>query len=246
MQVIFAGVGEAIDENYLNTSLLVLAESGDRPHQILLDCGFTGAHTYFRTSPVPMDLDAVWISHFHGDHFLGLPLLLLRFWQMGRKKVLTLVGQSGVQDRVMQAIDLAYPHFFPKFQYPLRFIEVEAGKDLSLFGFKWSFAESAHTLPCLAVRLDHERGSLFYSGDGPPADETLALAGGVTLIVHEAYELEPETPGHGTVDGCLDFARKARVPALALVHMNRQVRLNGSKPDWARLSSCILPSRSVK
>ena len=224
MHVIFAGVGEAIDESHPNTSLLVVAPSGGKSPQLLLDCGFTAAHAFYRFSPAPMDLEAVWISHFHGDHFLGLPLLLLRFWEEGRERPLTLVGQAGIRDHVEQAMNLAYPNFLSKIRYTLEFIDVSSGKPLSLAGFAWSFAETGHTCPCLALRLDHEKDALFYSSDGRPTDETLALARGAGLIVHEAFGLEPDTPGHGTVDRCLGFARKARARALALVHMNREVR----------------------
>ena len=78
MRVIFAGVGEAFDENLGNTTVLVTTGSGKRKRQILLDCGFTGAHAFWKASQDPMDLDAIWVSHFHGDHFFGVPLVLLR------------------------------------------------------------------------------------------------------------------------------------------------------------------------
>ena len=237
MEVIFLGVGEAIDEHQPNTSLLVLAGSGATKTQVLLDCGFTGAHAFFRFSPSPLDLDAVWISHFHGDHFLGLPLLLLSFWEDGRKKPLTFVGQTGVEEKVRSAIDLAYPGLHTKIQYPLEFIEVAAGKDLSLCGMKWAFAENEHSRPCLALRLDHEKKSVFYSGEGRPTEKTLILAKNCDLIVHEAYMLDTLIRGHGTLDGCLDFARKTHAKALALVHMNRDVRRDRAEEVKEKLAA---------
>ena len=99
MRVIFAGVGEAFDENLGNTTVLVTTGSGKRKRQILLDCGFTGAHAFWKASQDPMDLDAIWVSHFHGDHFFGVPLVLLRFWEQGRTKALTLVGQMGIEEK---------------------------------------------------------------------------------------------------------------------------------------------------
>ena len=77
MQVQFIGVGEAFDERYANTSVLVTVPGPDGPTHVLLDCGFTAAAAYYRHANVGAALDAVWVSHFHGDHFLGLPLLLL-------------------------------------------------------------------------------------------------------------------------------------------------------------------------
>lgn len=224
MRVIFAGVGEAFDENLGNTTVLVTTGSGKRKRQILLDCGFTGAHAFWKASQDPMDLDAIWVSHFHGDHFFGVPLVLLRFWEQGRTKALTLVGQMGIEEKVISAMDLAYPRFRPKIQFPIEFEEAAPGKDLDLLDFQWSFAENGHSSPCLAIRLDHDNKSIFYSGDGSPTDQTLALAERCHLLVHESYGLEKEQLGHGTMNLCVEFARKTRAQALALVHVNRDVR----------------------
>lgn len=224
MEVTFAGVGEAFDENVPNTSILVSVGLGKRRRQILLDCGFTAAHAFWRVSSEPLDLDAVWVSHFHGDHFMGLPLLFLRFWEEDRCKPLTIVGQSGVQDLTRAAMDLAFPNFLQRVEFPLSFLEVSAGKDLDLLGFGWSFAENGHSSPCLAVRLDHEEGSVFYSGDGRPTEQTESLAKQCDLVVHEAFGLSEAPPGHGSVESCIDFARKTNAGALALVHVSRDIR----------------------
>lgn len=224
MRVIFAGVGEAFDENYGNTTLLIQAGSGKKRRQLLLDCGFTAAHAFWKASQNPMDLDAVWVSHFHADHFFGLPLILLRFWEQGRTKPLTIVGQRGIEEKTLSAMDLAYPRFRPKMQFSIEFEAVFPGKDLDLLDFRWSFAENGHSSPCLALRLDHGEKSVFYSGDGSPTDQTRVLAERCDLLVHEAYSLEKEQLGHGTVAFCIEFARKTEAKALALVHMNRDVR----------------------
>ncbi len=224
MRVIFVGVGEAFDENQSNTSLLVLPDDRAEKRQLLLDCGFTAAHAFWRVSPEPSALDAVWISHFHGDHFLGVPLLLLRFREEKRHRPLTIVGQSGVKDKVLSALELAYPGFYAKIAFKVDFIEVHPGEKLDLFDLQWSFAPNRHSKPCLALRLDGKSGSLYYSSDGRPSQDTLSLAKGCDLVVHEAYGLEPILEAHGSVAGCIDFAQKTTPNHLALVHMNRQVR----------------------
>ena len=150
MKVIFTGVGEAFDENLPNTSLLVLANNQIKKRQVLLDCGFTAAHTFWQTSPDPMGLDAVWISHFHGDHFFGLPLLLLRFWEEKRTRPLTIIGQPGVVDKVLGAMELAYPGFYAKVAFRIDFVEVRPGRDLDLFDLHWSFAPTGIQSPAWA------------------------------------------------------------------------------------------------
>jgi ribonuclease Z len=224
MQVLFVGVGEACDERVPNTSLLVQAGVGGARRSILLDCGFTAAARYWRHVADPDELDALWISHFHGDHFFGVPALLLRCWEMQRRKPLVILGQSGIRKVMEQAMDLAYPGFRGKLMYPLEFIELEVDKPLAVLGLTWRAAENEHSQRSLAVRIDDGEGSLVYSGDGRPTRETLALVRGCRLLVHEAFHLDGATPGHGTVQGCIDFARSARIATLALVHVQRDVR----------------------
>jgi ribonuclease Z len=223
-KVTFVGVGEAFDEGLGNTSILVTTHSADAEGQILLDCGFTAAHAFWRCSPDPMNLAAIWVSHFHGDHFFGIPLLLLRFWEEKRERPLALVGEPGLENRVRAVMELAYPGFLAKLQYGLSFLEATPGEDIELLGLRWSFAETGHSRPCLGLRLAHDQSALFYSGDGAPTPATVSLAEGCDLIVHEAFGLDQTAPGHGTVEGCIEMATVCRAKALALVHLNREIR----------------------
>ncbi|THB63304.1 MAG: ribonuclease Z [Desulfovibrio sp.] len=230
MEIVFIGVGEAFDQNLPNCSALVLAEGGQGAKSILLDCGFTVPFALWRTMlkepdlPGPLTLDAVWISHFHGDHFFGLPALLLRFYEEGRTETLHLLGQEGMEKTVLAAMDLAYPGTRAKFAFSLEFHEISPGAPLSLLGLSLSAAHSEHPRPNLSLRLEDANASIFYSGDGRPTDATLELARDAHLIIHESFSLEPDTAGHGTVPGSIEFARRAGVPELALVHIRRDVR----------------------
>lgn len=226
MQAMFVGVGEAFDEHYPNASILVSFGSAGNQRHVLLDCGFTAAAAYYAHADVGADLDSIWISHYHGDHFLGLPLLLLRFWEEGRTKPLTILGQAGLEQKIWAAFELAYPSFRQRLDYPVHCHEVAAGNEVEALGAKWNFAENDHNVsaPCLAVRIDYKGKSVFYSGDGRPTTSTLSLANGVDLLIHEAYGMASDTPGHGGVRGCLEMAQNAAANHLALVHVNRRVR----------------------
>jgi ribonuclease BN (tRNA processing enzyme) len=224
MRVTFLGVGEACDEQLPNTSVWVESDAGSSRQSILLDCGFTVPPQYWRLCPDPNDLDALWISHFHGDHFFGIPALLLRFWELKRAKPLVVVGQRGIEEKVRQTMDLAYPDFLPKLTYPLDFRTAVAGEELSVAGHLWKAAAGGHGQPNLAVHIGDGKRSVFYSGDGTATDETALLAEGCDLLIHEAFRLDEPTPGHGTVVQCIELARRARAPRLALVHVQREER----------------------
>ncbi|MGV1099355.1 MBL fold metallo-hydrolase [Thiovibrio sp. JS02] len=237
MKIHFLGVGEACDPVCFNTSLLVAARSGANTHYILLDCGFTTPHRYFLDYPLADQLDALWISHFHGDHFFGLPLLLLRFWEMGRTKPLLMVGPAGLREKVELALDLAYPAFGSRLQFPLQYLT--AAPDLPSFpaaGCSWRFARVEHPQSALALRLSAGGKSLYYSGDGRPTPESLKLATGCDLVVQEAYRAEEETPNHGSVGASVRFAGRAGAKMLALVHVAHHERAR-AKAGMAELSA---------
>ncbi len=225
MRVHFLGVGEACDPRYPNTSLLVRSSIQGKDRHVLLDCGFTAAHQYFSATADPEQLDAVWISHFHGDHFFGLPLLFLRFWEMRRRKPFAVVGPAGVEEKVNSVMELAYPGFSDKLTYPLRCVALDPGEIFHEAGFRWQCAEGNHSRHALALRLDDGQRRLFYSGDGRSTAATRELAVGCDAAVHEAYGMRADIPGHGTVAQCMQFAQDTGVRQLALVHMQREERL---------------------
>ena len=226
MRCTFVGVGEAFDETLPNCSLWLETAPGGVRRTVLLDCGFTAPFALFRTVPEQqaLNLDLVWISHFHGDHFCGLPALLLRFWEQKRDKPLTVVGQPGIEDLVCRAMDLAYPGLRHRFPFPLSFMEAVPGGTLLPLGLTLQTAHSEHPQPNLALSLGDGRHSVYYSGDGRPTQQCLELAEGVDLLVQESFAMELDTPGHGTVPGSIDLARRARARRLALVHVRRDVR----------------------
>ncbi len=236
MRVTFLGVGEACDERYPNTSLLVRVRSAGAEKTILLDCGFSVPHRFFRHVEDPDVLDAVWISHFHGDHFFGLPLLLLRFWEMKRRRPLTVVAPAEESSKIKEAMELAYPGFLKRIQYPLHIKEMRAGEDQEIHGVLWRAAPTEHSRPNLGLRLDAGSASLFYSGDGRPTKDTEALARGAHLAVHEAFHVEDgAVPGHGTVANTVRWAEAAGVRRLVLVHIQRDVR----RGQWDRIQEAL-------
>jgi len=224
IEVIFLGVGEAFDEKLPNTSILIRCGVESSFLTLLLDCGFTAPPQFWSEEPEVDALDGIWISHFHGDHSLGLPALLVRFREEGRTKALTILGQKGIDSFTLKSLDLAYPGFYKKIEFPIRFLEVEPGKDVEVFGLNFQAADNIHSQRNLALRIDVDEKSIYYSGDGKPTPESMALAKGSQLIIHEAFRMETELPGHGTITGSIEMAKRCEASNLALVHIQRDVR----------------------
>ncbi len=220
LRVRFLGVGESCDTRHANTSLLVEAKE----QQVLFDCGFTIPHRFFRFCPDPDRLDAVWISHFHGDHFLGLPLLILRFWEMGRTRPLRLIGQNPIREKWIAAMELSYPGFLDKLTFPVEPLAITPGDRFSLDDLELLPIPSRHSQPNCGLLLAAGRHRLYYSGDGRPQPGLPGLIRGCDLAVHEAFTLETTINGHGSVARCLRLRQEAELKRLALVHLERKTR----------------------
>lgn len=224
MEVIFLGVGEAFDEETPNTSILVHANPGEEQVTLLLDCGYSVPPQFWKQRLKADELDGIWISHFHGDHTLGLPALLVRFWEERRRKSLTIMGQKGIEDYFHQLIDVAYQGFEDRLKFPIKFKEVETEASVDIFGLTLITAENNHSRRDLALQLKDKKNTIYYSGDGSPTKEGLTLASGCDLMIQESFHPDVEIPGHATAKGVIDAAIQSSVSNLALVHIERGLR----------------------
>jgi ribonuclease BN (tRNA processing enzyme) len=227
IEITFLGVGEAFDEELPNTSILIRSEVGTSAVTLLLDCGATAPPQFWKEELQVDVLDGIWISHFHGDHSLGLPALLLRFWEEQRSKALTILGQEGIDAFTRASLDLAYPGFYEKIEqlgFQMRFVEVEPDNEIEVFGLSLQAAENGHSQRDLGLRIDAQGKSIYYSGDGSPTPECVALAKGSQLIIHEAFHPETAFHGHTSATGAIEMAKQCGVPNLALVHIQRDER----------------------
>lgn len=243
MRCTFLGVGEAFDEQLANTSLLIEGRSVSA----MLDCGFTAPPQLWRSMAEPLRLDIVWISHFHGDHWFGLPWLMVRMHEEGRRNPLVILGPKEIGSRVRNLAEMAYPGIMEKLCYDLVVQELKFGERFEYGEFSFRCAASNHSVKSQAVRVDSTDGSIVYSGDGSPTPDTAGLARGCDLLVQEAYALRQGAQGHGSVEQALGLALEAGAKTLALVHLGRRTAHgSGREAINSMLSAseqeCIVPS----
>ena len=223
MEIHFIGVGEACDSQNGNTSIHVHASNNTT---LLCDCGFSAAHTFFSFYNDPDQLDMVWISHFHGDHFFGIPLLLLRLFEMKRSKPLLIIGQHGIEKKMLDTMDLAFPRFRSKLCYEVRFQEIEPETVHEISGLKLESVQTLHSQRNLGLLVSDGKNKLYYSGDGRPTEGVAELVRDCDLAVHEAFRLDEEIHHHGSITGCLKLAKSSNIKKMALVHLERDFRKN--------------------
>jgi len=222
MKVTFLGTGEACDPSHPNTSILI--DDGSSQH--LLDCGFTAALPFLRQCRDKNSLAGIWLSHFHGDHFFGLPQLILGLHQMGRSRPLTILAGTLARNKTEHLIDMAYPHILNSLQFPLHYLEVPVDSPLEHGKLLWQAAPTAHSQDPFGVRLQSLDKRLYYSGDGKASPEARRLMHRCDLVIHEAFSLNDSLHGHGSITDCIHLAAELKIPEMALVHLSFETRRN--------------------
>lgn len=106
MQVRFVGSGDAFGNGGRFQTCIRLQDEG---FTVLVDCGATSLTAMKAQRLDPGEVDAVVLSHLHGDHFGGLPFLVLDGQFTRRTKPLTVFGPKGTADRLRAAMETLYP-----------------------------------------------------------------------------------------------------------------------------------------
>jgi ribonuclease BN (tRNA processing enzyme) len=196
MDLLFLGTGNAFGPDGRAFSSVLL------DGHYLFDCGPTLLQQVHKAGFSTGDVDAVFISHFHGDHFLGLPFLFLDAKYSGRSKDLWVVGPPEVEERTHRLLEAGYPGLLtgsePSFQ--TRYLEVRDGIEAEVAGLPFTAAAVEHvrSLECFAFRVQAQERSLVYSGDTTLCEGLLRLVRGTDVLILEcscdgnAVHLSPE------------------------------------------------------
>ncbi|HYB62997.1 MAG TPA: ribonuclease Z [Thermoplasmata archaeon] len=119
---------------------------------ILLDCGEGTQRQFFLSSASFMRVRRIFITHFHGDHFLGLPGLVQSMCLNHRELPLDIYGPPDAQEMVGRALRLGYFTL----RFPIEVHPLSPGSTVDLDGYRVRTAAADHPVPSLAYRLEEE------------------------------------------------------------------------------------------
>jgi ribonuclease Z len=203
LDVVFLGTsGSAPTARRAPTATLV-RRGGER---LLFDCGEGTQRQLLRSDVGLVDLPAVFLTHYHADHFLGLPGMLKTFALRGRETPLTIHGPEG-----LRTLFGTLRRMFGNLTYPLDIVEHEPWEDIVGDGYRIVAFPVQHGLPALGYALvEDTRPGRFDVGAADalgvpsgPARGALQKGEPVTLpdgkAVNPADVLGPGRPGRTLV-----------------------------------------------
>jgi len=229
VKVRFLGSGDAFGSGG-RFQTCIHVESG--ASQLLLDCGASSLIAMRRFGVDPQAIDTVILSHLHGDHFGGVPLLVLDGQFKRRTRPLLVAGPPGVEKRVREAMEMFFPgstRIERKFE--TRFVEladrvaVEAGP-VHVTGYEVSHASGA---PPFALRITGEGKVVTYSGDTEWTESLVDAARGADLFIAEALSYDKRIRYHLDLATLLQHRSRLDCRRLIVTHMGEDVlaRLDG-------------------
>ncbi|MBV9942363.1 MAG: MBL fold metallo-hydrolase [Solirubrobacterales bacterium] len=223
VRVTFVGSGDAFASGGRFQACLHLA-GGHEP--LLFDCGATTLAALKRLAIDPGSLGHIALSHLHGDHFAGLPWVILDGQFAKRSKPLVIAGPEGVRDRVERTFELLYPGATEAERpFETSFVEFTAGVPLE-FGPAWltAFAveHSSGTRPH-ALRVEYGGRVIAYSGDTEWTDTLPELARGADLFVCECNFFDKQAPGHLDYHTLMEKRSMLEARRIVITHMSEDM-----------------------
>jgi ribonuclease Z len=153
LSVFFAGTGGSMPTARRGLPAILIRRGGER---ILVDCG-EGTQRQLLRSVGLIDVDEVFITHFHADHWLGLPGLLKTFDTRGREAPLTVYGPGGLAELLATIARVA-----GRVTYELVVCELEPGELLERDGYRIAAVPVAHRGQAYGyVLFEDERPGVF-------------------------------------------------------------------------------------
>jgi ribonuclease BN (tRNA processing enzyme) len=197
------------------------------PATLLIDCGASSLVALKSRGIDPNRVDGVILSHLHGDHFGGLPFLLLDAQHLSRRqRPLLIVGPPGIRARLDAALELFFPGTTgTKWRFSWEVIEIEPGHPRDVLGHRLVTAEVAHPsgAPSTAVRLSNGTATLAYSGDTGWTDALLPIADGAELMIIECSGYAGRIPHHMTWKALKPRLSDLRARQIMITHMDPTV-----------------------
>jgi ribonuclease BN (tRNA processing enzyme) len=234
MRLTVIGCGDAFGAGArLQTSFQVEHEGGT----FLIDCGTSTLIGMRRLGLDPAAVDMVCVTHLHGDHFGGLPWLLIDAQYITKRtRPLIVTGPRGIEQRFLTAAEALYPDVTKNCQcFDLKFIEYDEGA-LDIDGITVTPFEVIHPsgAPPYALRFGIDGKILAFSGDSGWTENLCHAANGADLFISECFQYDLTLPIHldyKTIEANYD---RLGAKQTLLTHMGEAMLEHVDKVDTSR------------
>jgi ribonuclease Z len=190
LDLVFLGTSGSAPTAARGPTALLVRRGGDR---LLFDCGEGTQRQLMRSTVGLPDLDQIFITHYHGDHYLGLPGMLKTFQLRQRELPLTVYGPPGLRE-----LFTALRRVFGKLAYELELVEVRPGEALERDGYRILVYPVHHGVSAVGYALDEDDRPGRFDTDAadalgvPFGPERGALQRGESITLVDGQVVTPD------------------------------------------------------
>lgn len=223
-EIVFIGTSDAFGAGGRRQSAVLLRAAGG---SVLLDCGTTTSTGLAELGIDRREIDSIVISHFHGDHYGGIPILLLgSLYEDERTKPLRIAGPAGVEKRVRQlASAMCYGIDDHDWSFPIEFQELHAGHRVEVGPVQveaFEVLHQPHTQPHgLIVQAGAQR--VAYSGDTGWFDALPQQVGEADLFVCECTYHDNDFGYHINHESLVKHRHEFECGRIILTHLGAEM-----------------------
>jgi len=221
MQLRFVGCGDAFGSGgRFNTCFHV---TGERVN-FLIDCGASSLPALKRLDIARDGIDLILITHFHGDHFGGLPFLLLDAQFTRRTRPLVIAGPQGIETKLANLMETLFEHSSKtkqRFDLSVVALDPEQSRtfgEVAVTPYPVVHGESGG--PFLAYRIEAEGRVIAYSADTEWTETLIPAAHGADLFIAEAYYYDKIVKNHLSLKTLEAHLPEINTKRLVLTHMS--------------------------
>jgi ribonuclease BN (tRNA processing enzyme) len=229
-ELVLVGTSDAFGAGGRRQSAYLLRS---RSGSVLLDCGGSTVSGLAALGIARDDIDAVLVTHFHADHFGGIPLLLLAaHYADRRRRPLVIAGPPGVERRVREvARALGHTLEEHRFDFALRFEELPTGSTREIGPVSARAFATFHSPDSCPHGLVVSAGqrSVAYSGDTGWFDALPGEVNGADLFLCECTQVHREFEYHLSLDELSERNGEFDCGRLVLTHLGDEMRARG---EW--------------
>jgi ribonuclease BN (tRNA processing enzyme) len=172
-------------------------------------------------------IDAILLTHLHGDHCGGVPFLLMDAMLSARRaRPLVIAGPRDLQRRMTQIQEALFPGshvMMPKF--PVTWLEMDPGRPHQVLDFIVTPQPARHTAETnpTAIRVEVDGKVVAYTGDTEWTDDVAKVAAGADLLIAESYFYDKPIKWHLNYPVIAALRDKLGARRVVLTHMSREM-----------------------
>ncbi len=242
VSVTFLGSGDAVGSGGRFQTCILVTSSATR---FLLDCGASSLIAMKRQGISPATIEAILVTHLHGDHFAGIPFFILDAQFSRREVPLLIAGPPGVQARVRDAMEILFPRSSETVQrFSITYVELPASTPSQVGALRVTAEPVVHFCgaPPYALRIECGGRTIAYSGDTEWTETLVKVSAGADLFICEAYFFDKKMRFHLDYQSLLEQEGKLGYKRLVLTHMSDDMlrRLSEVRAEFAEDGRTII------